>query len=212
MNTLALIATTIEKIALEIRHLQRTEVLEAEEHFSEGQKGSSAMPHKRNPIASENLCGLARLIRSNALAALENNALWHERDISHSSVERVIFPDSTILVDYMLNRLSNVLENLIVYPNRMIQNMELTRGLIYSQRILLALAKKGSSREDSYAMVQRNAMTSWNDGEDFMMLLIKDQDVGQYLNEEEIRKCFDIQYYLRHVNTIFDRIFGREER
>jgi adenylosuccinate lyase len=212
MNTLALIATTIEKIALEIRHLQRTEVLEAEEFFSQGQKGSSAMPHKRNPIASENLCGLARLIRSNALAAMENNALWHERDISHSSVERVIFPDSTILVDYMLNRLCNVLEKLIVYPNRMIQNMEGTRGLIYSQRVLLALAGKGASREEAYAMVQRNAMTSWNEGDDFMDLLVKDQDVGRYLNQEEIRECFEIQYYLRHVNTIFDRVFGKEER
>ncbi len=208
MNTLALVATTVEKIALEIRHLQRTEVGEVEEFFSKGQKGSSAMPHKRNPIATENLCGLARLIRSNAMAALENNALWHERDISHSSVERVIFPDSTILINYMLNRISNVLENLVVYPERMQQNIEQTHGLIHSQRVLLALTNQGASREEAYALVQKNAMTSWNEGKDFMELLCNDADVGKYLNPEKIRECFDIQYYLRHVNTIFERVFG----
>ncbi len=208
LSTLAVIATTVEKIALEIRHLQRTEVREAEEYFSPGQKGSSAMPHKRNPIASENLCGLARVIRSNAMAALENNALWHERDISHSSVERIIFPDSTILLDYMLNRVSNVLEGLIIYPERMKKNLDQTHGLVFSQRVLLALTGKGASREDSYAMVQRNAMRAWNDGEDFMELLIQDPDVARYLKPEEIRNCFDVRHYLRHVDTIFERVFG----
>jgi adenylosuccinate lyase len=209
LNTLALIATTVEKIALEIRHLQRTEVREAEEFFSKGQKGSSAMPHKRNPIASENLCGLARLIRSNAMAALENNALWHERDISHSSVERVIFPDSTILIDYMLNRLSGVLENLIVYPERMLENVNQTHGLVFSQRVLLALASKGVSREDSYALVQRNAMRAWNEGEGFKGLLLSDSDVKKHLSAKEIEGCFDVNYYLRHVDTIFERVFGK---
>jgi adenylosuccinate lyase len=208
MNTLAIIAATIEKIAVEIRHLQRTEVREAEEYFSKGQKGSSAMPHKRNPIASENLTGLARVIRANAHAALENNALWHERDISHSSVERIIFPDSTILIDYMLNRLSNVLEKLIIYPDQMMGNIERTHGLIYSQRVLLALAGKGTSREDAYAWVQRNAMKSWEDGEDFKTLLLNDPNVTGCLGRDEIDECFNIQYFLRHVETIFDRVFG----
>ncbi len=208
MNALALIASTIEKIALEIRHLQRTEVREAEEYFSKGQKGSSAMPHKRNPIASENLCGLARLIRSNALAAMENNALWHERDISHSSVERVIFPDSTILIDYMLNRLCNVVENLIVYPERMRENIDATHGLVFSQRILLALAAKGVSREASYALVQRNAMRAWNEGADFKALLLDDEEIRKHLDAKEIEECFDLQFYLRHVGTIFQRVFG----
>jgi len=208
MNALALIATMIEKIALEIRHLQRTEVGEAEEYFSKGQKGSSAMPHKRNPIASENLCGLARVIRSNALAAMENNALWHERDISHSSVERVIFPDSTILIDYMLNRLCGVVENLIVYPERMQENIGRTRGLVFSQRVLLALASKGVSREESYALVQRNAMRAWNEGEDFKALLLSDEGVRKHLDAQEIEGCFDLQFYLRHVDTIFQRVFG----
>jgi adenylosuccinate lyase len=167
------------------------------------------MPHKRNPIASENLCGLSRIIRSNAMAALENNALWHERDISHSSVERIIFPDSTILIDYMLNRLCSVLENLVVYPARMKKNLELTRGLVYSQRVLLALAGKGVSREDSYAMVQRNAMKSWNEGEDFMVLLKTDKDVREHLTEGEIEDCFDAAHYLRHVDTIYQRVFNQ---
>ncbi len=209
MNALALIATTVEKIALEIRHLQRTEVREVEEYFSKGQKGSSAMPHKRNPIASENLCGLARLIRSNALAAMENNALWHERDISHSSVERVIFPDSTILVDYMLNRLCGVVKNLIVYPERMRENIDQTHGLVFSQRVLLALAAKGVSREESYALVQRNAMQAWKNGEDFKALLLSDEKIRKHLNTEEIEDCFDLQFYLRHVETIFQRVFGK---
>lgn len=209
MNALALIATTVEKIALEIRHLQRTEVREAEEYFSKGQKGSSAMPHKRNPIASENLCGLARLIRSNALAAMENNALWHERDISHSSVERVIFPDSTILIDYMLNRLCGVVEKLIVYPDRMRENIDQTHGLVFSQRVLLALAAKGVSREESYALVQRNAMRAWNEGKDFKALLLSDEEIRKHLDAQEIEGCFDLQFYLRHVGTIFQRVFGK---
>jgi len=208
MNALALIGTTIEKIALEIRHLQRTEVREAEEYFSAGQKGSSAMPHKRNPIASENLCGLARLLRSNALAAMENNALWHERDISHSSVERVILPDSTILVDYMLNRLCGVVENLIVYPERMGENIDATHGLVFSQRVLLALAAKGVSREASYALVQRNAMRAWNEKKDFRTLLMEDGELRKHLDAEEIEACFDLQFYLRQVETIFRRVFG----
>ncbi len=210
LNTLALIASTIEKIAVEIRHLQRTEVREAEEYFSEGQKGSSAMPHKRNPIASENLSGLARLIRSYAMAALENNALWHERDISHSSVERVIFPDSTILMDYMLHRLSGVLEKLIVYPERMRENIQQTHGLVFSQRVLLALAAKGVSREEAYGLVQRNAMKAWQDGPDFRACLLADAAVGKHLSPGEIDECFDLQYYLRHVDTIFQRVFGTE--
>ncbi len=208
LNTLALIASTIEKIAVEIRHLQRTEVREAEEYFSEGQKGSSAMPHKRNPIASENLSGLARLIRSYAMAALENNALWHERDISHSSVERVIFPDSTILIDYMLHRLSGVVEKLIVYPERMRENIQQTHGLVFSQRVLLALAAKGVSREDAYALVQGNAMKAWNEGADFRECLLADASVGKHLSPGEIEECFDLQYYLRHVDTVFQRVFG----
>ncbi len=208
LNALAIIATTVEKIALEIRHLQRTEVREAEEYFSAGQKGSSAMPHKRNPIASENLCGLARVIRSNAMAALENNALWHERDISHSSVERIIFPDSTILIDYMLNRLCNVVEKLVVYPEQMQKNVDLTHGLVYSQRVLLALAGKGVSREASYAMVQRNAMKSWNEGADFLALLKADPDVRQHLSEDQIENAFDAAHFLRHVDTIYERVFG----
>ncbi len=210
LNTLALIASTIEKISVEIRHLQRTEVREAEEYFSEGQKGSSAMPHKRNPIASENLSGLARLIRSYAMAALENNALWHERDISHSSVERVIFPDSTILIDYMLNRLSTVLEKLIVYPERMRENIDQTHGLVFSQRVLLALVAKGIPREDAYALVQRNAMKAWNEGADFRKCLLADAAVGKQLSAGEIEDCFDVQYYLRHVDALFQRVFGTQ--
>jgi len=212
ISALALIASAVEKIALEIRHLQRTEVREAEEFFSKGQKGSSAMPHKRNPIVSENLCGLARLIRSNAMAALENNALWHERDISHSSVERVIFPDSTILMDYMLYKAADLLENLMVYPDRMRENIGQTRGLIFSQRVLLALTGKGAGREEAYGLVQRNAMRSWNHGDDFMQLLFQDPDVRRHLNEKEIRACFDIRYYLRHVDAIFERVFGKGEK
>jgi adenylosuccinate lyase len=206
--TLAIIASTIEKIAVEIRHLQRTEVSEAEEHFSKGQKGSSAMPHKRNPISSENLSGLARLVRSNASAALANVALWHERDISHSSVERVIIPDSTILIDYMLNRLTGVVGRLVVYPERMRQNLDMTKGLIFSQQILLALARKGVSREDAYRMVQNNAMEASEKGKDFKDLIRQDPEIRKYLKTKEVDEIFDIHFQLRHIDTIFDRVFG----
>ena len=206
--TLAIMASTIEKMAVEIRHLQRTEVLEVEEYFSKVQKGSSAMPHKRNPVVSENLSGLARLVRSNASAALNNIALWHERDISHSSVERVIAPDSTILVDYMLDRMTELMRHLVVYPKRMQQNMALTRGLIFSQQILLALAKRGVSREAAYHMVQRQAMRARKENKDLKDLVVNDPDIGNYLKIEEIEKLFDVNAHLKHVNTIFARVFA----
>ncbi|MBW1988550.1 MAG: adenylosuccinate lyase [Deltaproteobacteria bacterium] len=206
-TSLAILASSVEKLATEIRHLQRTEVLEAEEYFSKGQKGSSAMPHKRNPIGSENLCGLARVVRANALASMENVALWHERDISHSSVERVIGPDSTILMDYMLNRMANMIQNLVVYPERMKKNLELTRGLIFSQQVLLALAEAGVSREDAYAMAQKNAMAAWK-GEDFKSLLLADQEVRNHLSEQQIEDIFDLKHHLKHVDTIFERVFA----
>ena len=208
LTTLSLIAGSIEKISVEIRHLQRTEVLEAEEPFTKGQKGSSAMPHKRNPVGCENLSGLARLVRSNAMAGLENIALWHERDISHSSVERVIIPDSTILVDYMLNRLKGILDGLHVYPDRMLKNMNRSYGLYNSQRVLLALTGRGMSREDAYEIVQRNAMQSWKKGIEFKKLLLKDKDVKKYLSSKEIKKIFDLKYYLKNVDYIFERVFG----
>ena len=211
-TALAILASSIEKLATEIRHLQRTEVLEAEEFFSKGQKGSSAMPHKRNPIASENLCGLARLVRANALAAMENQALWHERDISHSSVERVIGPDSTTLVDYMLHRMTGIIRNLVVYPGTMKQNLERTRGLIFSQQVLLALAEAGASREDAYAMVQANAMRAWEKGEDFKDLLLSDKNIARYLTREAIEQIFDLRYHLKHVDTIFQRVFHDPEK
>lgn len=206
--TLAIIASSIDKFAVEIRHLQRTEVLEAEEFFSKGQKGSSAMPHKRNPILSENLSGLARLLRGYSVSAMENVALWHERDISHSSVERVIGPDATILIDFMLARCCGLIENLVVYPENMMKNLNLMRGLIFSQRVLLELANKGASREDAYAMVQRNAMKVWEEGKDFKTELLADADVRRYLSAEEITAAFDLKYHLKHVDTIFSRVFG----
>ena len=206
-TALALLAATIEKIATEIRHLQRTEVLEAEEYFSEGQKGSSAMPHKRNPIVSENLCGLARLVRANSLAAMENVALWHERDISHSSVERVIMPDSTILIDYMLAKVTDLIKHLVVYPANMKRNLELTGGLVYSQRLLLALIEKGAQRKESYEAVQRNAMASWNGSGNLQELVAKDPFIAQHLKKSEIAACFNPKYYLRHVDEIFRRVF-----
>ena len=209
-TTLAIVASTIEKIAVEIRHLQRTEVSEAEEYFSKGQKGSSAMPHKRNPIGSENLSGLARLVRSNAAAAMNNVALWHERDISHSSVERVIAPDSTILVDYMLGRTAEIIRKLVVYPKKMQQNLELNRGLIFSQQILLALAMKGVSREAAYNMVQKQAMQAWEKKKDLKDLVLNDSDIRGYLKLEEIERLFDVKAQLKHVNTIFTRVFGAE--
>lgn len=208
LTALALIAASVEKIAVEIRHLQRTEVLEAEEPFMAGQKGSSAMPHKRNPIGCENLSGLARLVRSNAMAAIENIALWHERDISHSSVERVVIPDSSILVDYMLERLRGILEKLHVYPKRMKENMARSYGLYNSQRVLLALLGKGLTREKAYEIVQKNAMKSWKTGIQFRKLLLKDKEVKQYLTAKEIDNIFDLGYYLKNVDYIFQRVFG----
>jgi adenylosuccinate lyase len=206
--TLGVIASSVERIAVEIRHLQRTEVLEAEEYFAPGQKGSSAMPHKRNPVLSENLTGLARLVRMAVVPAMENVALWHERDISHSSVERVIGPDATITLDFALARLAGVIERLVVYPDSMARNMEKFRGLIHSQRVLLALTQRGASREDAYAMVQRNAMRTWERGEDFMAGLKADPEVRALLSEAEIEAEFDLAYHTRHVDTIFARVFG----
>lgn len=205
--TLSLIAATAEKHATEIRHLQRTEVLEAEEPFTSGQKGSSAMPHKRNPVGCENITGLSRIVRSHCIAALENIPLWHERDISHSSVERIIMPDSTILIDYMLNRLINIIKDLVVYPDNMARNLNLTGGLIFSQRVLLELIRKGMERDRAYRLVQRNAMESWKTGSDFQKLLMKDGDVMAQLSEEDVRVCFDISYHLRHIDHIFKRVF-----
>src|SRR5512136_1697641 len=207
-TTLAIIASSIDKFAVELRHLQRTEVLEAEEFFSKGQKGSSAMPHKRNPVSAENLCGLARLLRSYGLASLENIPLWHERDISHSSVERVIGPDATILADYMLTRFTSLVQNLIVYPERMKLNLEKMGGLVYSEAVLLLLARKGLSREASYAMVQRNAMRVWERGEDFKTLLSQDETVKGLMNQKELEALFDVQTHLRHIDDIFRRVFG----
>jgi adenylosuccinate lyase len=208
LTTLALIAASVEKIATEIRHLQRTEVLEVEEPFMAGQKGSSAMPHKRNPVGCENLSGLARLVRTNAMAALENIALWHERDISHSSVERIIIPDSSILVDYMLDRLKGILEGLHVYPKRMKENMAKSYGLYTSQRVLLALLDKNLDREKAYSIVQRDAMKSWEEESDFKKILLKDKEVKKYLTAKEIGEIFDLKYYLKNVDYIFKRVFG----
>ncbi|MCL0041015.1 adenylosuccinate lyase [Thermodesulfovibrionales bacterium] len=208
--SLALIAACIEKIATEIRHLQRTEVLEVEEPFAVGQKGSSAMPHKKNPVGSENLCGLARIIRSNVISALENIALWHERDISHSSVERVTIPDSTILTDYMLSRITSILKDLHLYPERMEANVNKSYGLYNSQRVLLSLTEKGVARQDAYAMVQKNAMESWRNGTNFMELLQKDSNITRHLSLSEIEVIFDLGYYLRNVDYIFKRVFGED--
>ncbi len=207
-TTLAVIASSIEKFAVEIRHLQRTEVLEAEEYFAPGQKGSSAMPHKRNPILSENLTGLARLIRSYAITALENVPLWHERDISHSSVERVIAPDATILLDFMIHRFSGIMEKLIVYPKRMEENLNRSRGLIFSESVLLLLTRKGVSREEAYKIVQRNAMEVWKGRESFKEVLLKDPEVRKHLTLEEIEKVFNLNHQLRYVDFIFQRVFG----
>jgi len=211
LTTLAIIAASLEKIAVEIRHLQRTEVLEAEEFFSKGQKGSSAMPHKRNPITCERIAGLARLLRSYAMAGLENVALWHERDISHSSVERVILPDSTILLDYMLNKTTQLIDQLLVYPERMKQNLEQTHGLIYSQPLLLMLIQKGLSREEAYRLVQDEAMACWKSGEDFQDRVKKNKRIGEILASEEIKKCFDLDNQLRNVDIIFRRLNLRKK-
>ncbi|MGP0592044.1 adenylosuccinate lyase [Nitrospira sp. T9] len=212
LSALALMAASIEKVATEIRHLQRTEVLEAEEYFEPGQKGSSAMPHKRNPISSENLCGLARVIRGNSLAALENVALWHERDISHSSAERIILPDSTILIDYMLVRLTNMLSKLVVYPERMMATLNQTGGLIYSQRLLLALVDKGAIRKDAYEHVQQHAMAAWRGEGSFQILIEQDPFIAKHLSTKEIATCFNPKTYLRHQQQIFTRVFGRQVR
>ena len=208
MSTLAIIASSIDKIALEIRHLQRTELREAEEFFSEGQKGSSAMPHKRNPITSEQLCGLARVVRGNLQAALENVPLWHERDISHSSVERVILPDSTTLVHHMLHKCADVISGLLVYPERMKKNIDCSYGLFYSQRLLLALTESGLTREDAYAMVQKIAMRSWKEEKQFQELVLADKGMTEKLGKEAIEELFDLNYYLRRVDEIFSRVFS----
>jgi len=206
--TLGVIASSMENVATEIRHMQRTEVLEAEEFFSKGQKGSSAMPHKRNPVLTENLTGLARLVRMAVVPAMENVTLWHERDISHSSVERMIGPDATVTLDFALNRLAGVIEKLVVYPENMMANMNKFRGLVMSQRVLLALTQAGVSREDSYKLVQRNAMKVWEEGKDFQTELLGDDDVRKALSEEEIKEKFDLGYHTKHVETIFARVFG----
>jgi adenylosuccinate lyase len=207
-SVLAVIASSGERLATEIRHLQRTEVLEAEEFFSPGQKGSSAMPHKRNPVLSENLTGLARLVRSAAVPALENVALWHERDISHSSVERGIAPDATVHLDFALRRLSGLIDKLVVYPENMKKNLDRLGGLIHSQRVMLALIQKGMAREAAYAAVQRNAMPVWRGKGDFLTLLQADKDVTARLSKAELAELFDLGYHTKHVDTIFKRVFG----
>ncbi|MEZ5765899.1 MAG: adenylosuccinate lyase [Xanthobacteraceae bacterium] len=206
--TLGVVASSIERLATEIRHLQRSEVYEAEEFFSEGQKGSSAMPHKRNPVLTENLTGLARMVRAYALPAMENVALWHERDISHSSVERMIGPDATVTLDFALMRLAGVVDKLLVYPQNMQKNLDRLGGLVHSQRVLLALTQKGVSREDSYRLVQRNAMPVWRGEGDFLALLKKDSEVKARLSDAELEELFDLGYHLKHVDTIFRRVFG----
>ena len=208
-STLGIIASSIENIATEIRHMQRTEVLEAEEFFSVGQKGSSAMPHKRNPVLTENLTGLARLIRMSVIPALENVTLWHERDISHSSVERNIAPDTTINLDFALHRLTSVIDKLVIYPDNMLKNMNKFRGLVMSQRVLLALTQAGASREDAYKLVQRNAMKVWEQNKDFQVELLSDKEVRSFLTEEDIRKKFDLGYHTKNVEKIFQRVFGK---
>jgi adenylosuccinate lyase len=210
--TLAVIASSLERLAVEVRHLQRTEVLEAEEHFSAGQKGSSAMPHKRNPVLSENITGLARMVRAYALPALENVALWHERDISHSSVERMIGPDATVTLDFALHRMAGIVENLVVYPESMARNLDRLGGLAHSQRVLLALVDKGRSREDAYRAVQRNAMRVWQEGGDFLALLKADPEVSAVLSATDLEALFDLGYHTKHVDDIFARVFGSERR
>ncbi len=206
ISVIAIIGSTIEKIATEIRHLQRTEVLEVEENFSKGQKGSSAMPHKRNPIVTEQMCGLARILRTNLPATLENNALWHERDISHSSVERIILPDSCILINYMLNKMISLIDNLICYPENMKKNLELTKGLIFSQVLLLELAKRGASRERAYDIVQKHALISWNEKESFLDLVKNDSEITSILSESELEGIFSYNRYTEHVDLIYNRI------
>jgi len=206
INTLAVIGASLEKFATEIRHLQRTEVLEVEEPFGKGQKGSSAMPHKRNPVICERICGLSRILRANAMAALENVSLWHERDISHSSVERVIFPDSTIALDYMIYKFIEVVEGMTVYPGNMLENLSRTNGLIFSQRLLLVLMEKGLARSSAYDLVQALAMKSWKERSDFKALVLADKGISKRLNRKEIESCFELDYYLRNIDVIFDRL------
>jgi adenylosuccinate lyase len=207
--TLGVVASSVERLATEIRHLQRTEVLEAEEYFSAGQKGSSAMPHKRNPVLSENLVGLARMVRAYVIPAMEDVALWHERDISHSSVERMIGPDATVTLDFALARLAGIIDKLIVYPGNMLKNLDRAGGLVHSQRVLLALTQKGVSREDAYRLVQRNAMKAWRGEGEFLELLKADADVRRHLGEQELTANFDLDFHLAQVDTIFSRVFGR---
>jgi len=206
-SVLGVIASSVERLATEIRHLQRTEVREAEEFFSAGQKGSSAMPHKRNPVLTENLTGLARIVRAAVIPALENVALWHERDISHSSVERMFGPDATITLDFALARLASVIENLLIYPEAMQKNLDQLGGLVHSQQVLLALTQKGCSREDAYLYVQRNAMRVWQEGKSYLPLLKDDRDIAAYLNGEELEALFDLDQHFRHIDTIFARVF-----
>lgn len=208
--TLAIIGSTFDKMATEIRHLQRTEVQEAGEPFAKGQKGSSAMPHKRNPITCEQVSGLSRVLRANAMVALENVPLWHERDISHSSAERVVLPDSTTLVHYLARKLHRVLENVVVNPDKMMANLNLTGGLIYSGTILLELVRKGVLREDGYRWIQRNAMRVWDEGADFQELIIQDEDIRKHLSEDEVRTCFNYREKIKYVDTVFERLFGKE--
>src|SRR5436189_5119862 len=206
--TLAILAASLEKFALQIRHWQRTEVREAQEKFKAGQKGSSAMPHKRNPILSERICGMARVVRANSIVGLENVALWHERDISHSSAERVVLPDSSIATDYMLQKMTSLIDGLVVYPERMLENLNATHGSIFSGQLLLALTQAGAAREDAYEWVQRNAMKVWDDGEDFQALVKADANIGAHLSATEIDRVFSLDTYLRNVDTIFDRVFN----
>ena len=208
---LGVVASSLERLATEIRHLQRTEVLEAEEFFSEGQKGSSAMPHKRNPVLSENLTGLARLVRGYVTPALEDVVLWHERDISHSSVERMIGPDATVTLDFALSRLAGVIDKLVVYPENMAKNLDRLGGLVHSQRILIALTQKGAAREDAYRLVQRNAMKVWRGEGDFLSLLGADEEVRAYLSEAELAENFNLDYHFKHVDQVFERVFGRSQ-
>lgn len=209
-SVLAVIASSVERLSIEIRHLQRTEVLEAEEYFTPGQKGSSAMPHKRNPVLAENLTGLARIVRSYALPALENVALWHERDISHSSVERIIGPDATITLDFALHRLTTVIQKLVIYPDNMLRNLEKLKGLYNSQRVLLALTQAGVSREMAYTLVQRHAMKCWDDGKDFLNELKADKEITDKISSDELEKMFSLDYHFKHTDTIFNRVFSNE--
>jgi adenylosuccinate lyase len=208
LSTLAIIASTLEKLALQVRHWQRTEVREAQEAFKKGQKGSSAMPHKRNPILSERICGMARTVRANAIVGYENVALWHERDISHSSAERIVLPDSSATTDYILAKATSLLDTLVVYPENMLKNLAITRGLVFSGQLLLALTQKGVSREDAYSWTQRNAMKVWDEGGEYAELVKQDADISSHLSQEEIARAFDLKHYLRNVDRVFTRVFG----